>query len=166
MSMADIHGCDVTILRPQETSWHTFLKNPEKYNAFINDWLDYFRCEVEDIAHTHAIPLHIYDHQLTDILPDHRNTRWIKESDVLTLVNPEAHAIEYIEKHMRNNPVMRTVIGFSSVEERDRLLEFFARYQVPLFTREECTVARILTIQLQEEDRMRAIATKALLYPN
>jgi len=143
---------------------HTFLEKPTDYNAHVDGWLDYVRAEVEDVARLYEIPLHVNDHQLTDILPNYRATRWVEDTDILTIVDPKGYAIEYIEKRMKKNPIMRTVIGFSAIETRDALLHFFAQYQIPIVATKHMTVARILTIQLNEEERVREVMTKALLF--
>ena len=158
------HGCTVTILRPQETGFLVCNTQPEHYNARIDNWLDFFREQLETVAKKHQVPLHLYDHQLTAILPDHRKKRWIGESDVLTVVNPEDELIEEVERWMRGNPILRTIIGFSSVADRDALIDFFRKFQIPIF-HHHTTVSRIFTIQVQEEGHIPSVVTRALLYP-
>lgn len=158
------HGCTVTILRPKETGYLTYNSQPEHYNAHIDDWLDFFREQLETVAKKHRVPLHLYDHQLTAMLPDHREARWIGESDVLTVVNPEDELIEEVERWMRRNPILRTIMGFSSVIDRDVLIDFFRKFQIPL-VHNRTTISRIFTVQVQEEERIPSVVTRALLYP-
>lgn len=157
-------GCTITILRPRETGFLTYNAEPEKYNAFIDSWLDFFREQLETLASKHRVPICLYDHQLTAILPDHRAKRWIGESDVLTVVNPEDELIEEVEQWMRRNPILRTIMGFSSVTNRDALLDFFRKFQLPILRSRE-VVSRIFTVQVQEEERIPHVVTRALLYP-
>lgn len=158
----DRQGCTVTILRPQETGFLVCNTQPEHYNAYLDEWLDVFREQLEAVAEEHRLPLHLRDHQLTAILPDHRERRWIGESDVLTVVNPEDELIEEVEQWMRRNPVLRTILGFSSVVDRDALLDFCRKFRIPLFDR-SATVSRIFTLQLQEEERIQQVVSRALL---
>lgn len=155
-------GCTVTILRPRETGFLAYNQAPETYNAFLDSWLDFFREQLEMVAEEHRVPIHLYDHQLTAILPDHREKRWIGESDVLTVVNPEDELIEEVERWMRGNPVLRTILGFSSTVDRDALIVFCRKFQIPLFDR-SATVSRIFTLQLQEEERIQQVVSRALL---
>lgn len=169
-------GCTVTILRPKETGYLVCNSQPEYYNAYIDDWLDFFREQLEMVAKKHRVPLHLYDHQLTAMLPDHREKRWIGESDVLTVVNPKGELIEEVERWMRRNPILRTIMGFSSVLDRDTLLDLFRKFQIPLLhpsteaqpqrvERAHSTISRIFTVQVQEEERIPSVVTRALLYP-
>lgn len=158
----DRQGCTVTILRPQETGFLVCNTQPEHYNAYLDEWLDFFREQLETVAMEHRLSLHLRDHQLTAILPDHRERRWIRESDVLTVVNPEDELIEEVERWMRRNPVLRTIMGFSSLMDRDALIDFFRKFQIPLFDR-SAIVSRIFTLQLQEEERIQQVVTRALL---
>ncbi len=158
------HGCTVAILRPKDTGFLACNQNPETYNAAIDAWLDYFREQLETVAKNHRVPLHLLNHQLTALLPDHRESRWIGESDVLAVVNPEDELIEEVERWMRKNPILRTIMGFSSITDRDALMDFFRKFQLPLIARSG-TISRIFTVQVQEEERTRAVVTRALLYP-
>lgn len=152
----------MTILRPRETGFLAYNQAPETYNAFLDSWLDFFREKLEAVAEEHRMPIHLRDHQLTAILPDHRERRWIRESDVLTIVNPEDELIEEVEEWMRKNPVLRTILGFSSVVDRDALFDFCQKFHLPLFDR-SATVSRIFTLQLQEEERIQQVVSRALL---
>ncbi|MBI2523793.1 hypothetical protein HYW11_01055 [Candidatus Peregrinibacteria bacterium] len=156
-------GCTVTILRPKETGYLICNSQPEHYNAGIDAWLDFFREQLEMVAAEHRVPIHLYDHQLTAILPDHRERRWIGESDVLTVVNPEDELIEEVERWMHRNPILRTIMGFSSVMDRDALIDFFRKFQVPLF-HNRTVISRIFAVQVQEEERIPSVVTRALLY--
>ncbi|OGJ57367.1 hypothetical protein A3H22_00640 [Candidatus Peribacteria bacterium RIFCSPLOWO2_12_FULL_55_15] len=158
-------GCTVTILRPKETGYLTCNSQPEHYNARIDDWLDFFREQLEIVAEKHRVPIHLRCHQLTAILPDHRKKRWIGESDILTVVNPEDELIEEVERWMRRNPILRTIIGFSSVVDRDALIDFFRKFQIQLL-QSRTTVSRIFTVQVQKEERIPSVITRALLYPH
>ena len=158
-------GCTITILRPKETGFLVCNTQPEHYNACIDNWLDFFREQLETVAKKHQVHLHLYDHQLTALLPDHREKRWIGESDILTVVNPEDELIEEVERWMRRNPILRTIIGFSSVTARDTLIDFFRKFQIPLI-HSRGTVSRIFTVQVQEEKHITSVVTRALLYPH
>lgn len=157
-------GCTVAILRPRDTGFLACNQKPETYNASIDAWLVFFREQLEIVAENNRMPLHLLDHQLTAMLPDHREARWIGESDVLAVVNPEDELIEEVERWMRKNPILRTIMGFSSVTDRDALMDFFRKFQIPLITRSGM-ISRIFTVQVQEEERIRAVVTRALLYP-
>ena len=139
--------------------YHT---KPEAYNAFLDAWLDFFREQPETVATEHRVPIHLHDHQLTAMLPDHREARWIGESDVLTIVNPEDELIEEVERWMRRNPILRTIMGFSSIVDHDALIDFFRKFQVPLF-HNRMTISRIFTVQVQEEERIHPVISRALL---
>lgn len=157
-------GCTVVILRPRDTGFLACNQKPETYNAHIDAWLDFFREQVETVAGNHRVPIHLLNHQLTAMLPNHREARWIGESDVLTVVNPEDELIEEVEQWMRKNPILRTIMGFSSITDRDALMDFFRKFQIPLIDR-PAAISRIFTVQVQEEERIRAVVTRALLFP-
>lgn len=158
-------GCTVAILRPRDTGFFACNQKPETFDAAIDAWLDFFREQLETVAEDHRVPIHLFNHQLTAILPDHREARWIGESDVLTVVNPEDELIEEVERWMRKNPILRTIMGFSSITDRDALMDFFRKFQIPLIARSG-TISRIFTVQVQEEERIRAVVTRALLFPH
>ncbi|MBT3292787.1 hypothetical protein HN512_02010 [Candidatus Peregrinibacteria bacterium] len=176
--------CTVALLRPPETSLilsetQNFEDDEPEYSGWIEDWIDDYREDIQEVAENEKTNVSVSEHQLFNEIPGKARRKFIMENDIITTIDPSDMTWGLVSGHIRNNPIGRAILAFSSREEFEDSLQFIGAMRTKCFTETlsktrdgmravlmNGVIPRCFAFWYKDNEQMQNAVGQALVFPN